>query len=111
MNPLQPLILKLEIDTQNLERVQKVIDQCNELINNTPLNPCPSCGSTEHVTLSPWTHQNPEHDDTAIIAQCQKCELQTRPQYWFIRDPESVLSALQTVFAIWNHPLAEQVQL
>lgn len=102
MHPVQPLVLKFEIDTQNLQHVQNVIDQCNQLIADTELKPCPSCGGSQHVKLAPWTHPNPEHDDTAIVIQCDYCDLQTKPQYWFISSPESAVTALQAAFGCWN---------
>jgi hypothetical protein len=102
MNPLYPLNKKLDISRENILQLQNIVDQCQGIINTTRIEPCPSCGQHDHVELAPWSHPNPEHDDHAVIIQCNRCDIQTKPQYWFINTPETAISALHAVYDRWN---------
>lgn len=110
MNPIYPLNKKLELDRHNILDLQNTVDECQRLIEQANLKACGHCGADKHVEIVPWTHPNPEHDDNAVITQCQRCQIQTQPQYWFISSPSSAINALQASIDCWNNrPVESQL--
>lgn len=110
MHALQPLVDKAELVEQSHRALQDILDQCDHFLRTEVVKPCPCCGRGNLVKVTPWTPPNPEHDDTAIVIQCDNCAIQTKPQYWFVSTPESALTALQAAYQHWNtRPLEKEL--
>lgn len=107
MHALHPLIHRAELIGREHAALLNIIEQADQFMRDNKIKQCPICGVGDYVQLTHWQPINPEHDDNAIIIQCDDCGIQTKPQYWFINNPDSALPALFDAYKCWNNRPSE----
>ena len=101
MNILQPLHDIARDQRIKLESINLDIAKVNKLIEQTPLQSCRFCDSSEHVT---WREQaTPDEVGQHLISiTCVNCGIQTLPQNCFVSEPGTFYSAAYDAIEIWN---------
>lgn len=102
MRITQPLIaVRSELETK-ASSLTRIIEQCNDIIRSNPLMHCPSCCQVDKVKLTAIRPMPESNEDESINIECGRCSIQTKPAYWFVSDPESIIKALLWTIEKWH---------